>query len=122
MTSRSRKRNKYGAKQVIVDGRTFHSDGEANRYLQLKLLQRAGEITDLECQPKFHITCGGNPVLIKSKGYPNGRKATYSADFRYVDTRRGLVVEDFKGFDTYESRLKRALIEAEYGLKVEIVK
>ncbi len=115
--------NKYNARRVVVDGIKFDSQGEANRYQQLLLLEKAGEITDLKRQPFFYFV---HPVtkkhlVIKSKGYPNGRKVKYVADFSYR-TADGLVVEDYKGFDTDVSRLKRAMMELFHGITVRIVK
>jgi len=36
---------KYGNKKTVVDGITFDSMREANRYRELKLLERAGKVT-----------------------------------------------------------------------------
>lgn len=59
-------------------------------------------------------------MLLKSEGYPNGRRVTYRADFAYVED--GVrVVEDVKGTDTRVSALKRAVLEAEYGIVVRVV-
>ncbi len=46
---------KYRNEKAVIDGYTFDSKKEANRYFELKMLQRAGEITALELQPKFEI-------------------------------------------------------------------
>ena len=46
-------RSKYGAKKVTVDGITFDSKKEANRWCELRLMERAGVITGLERQVKF---------------------------------------------------------------------
>jgi hypothetical protein len=120
-TSRSDTR-KYRNRPEYVDGIKFDSGLEANRYRELKLLERAGLVRDIECQPKFRLTCGGRPVLIKSQGYPNGRQATYRADFRYYDIERERqVVEDAKGYDTPGSRLRRAIVEAEFGVQVILI-
>lgn len=101
--------NKYKAKQTIVDGIKFHSTGEAIRYSHLKLLEQAGEIKDLELQPKF-VIC------------ERPRKRHYIADFRYVDVVSGeSVVEDFKGFDTPLSKLKRQLVFDRYGIDVKLI-
>lgn len=48
MRLRLRRRQKYGATRVTLDGLTFDSKREASRYLQLKLRARAGEIAQLE--------------------------------------------------------------------------
>lgn len=114
---------KYRNEKVTVDDHTFASRAEAARYRELKALERAGEIEQLELQPKFPLACGGTPILIKSKRYHNGRRALYTADFRYVVRGTGeTVVEDVKGFDTGVSRLRRAIVEAEYGITVVIVR
>ena len=47
------KSNKYGAKRTTIDGKTFDSTKEANRYTSLLLLQRAGVISDLQTQVKY---------------------------------------------------------------------
>ena len=111
---------KYRAKSVVVDGKWFASKLEAGHYSLLKTLERAGQIKELELQPVYPLTCGGKPVLIRSKGYPGGRKAKYVADLRYRDKWGAVEVVDSKGADTPVSRLKRALVEAEYGIKVEV--
>lgn len=84
-------------------------------------MERAGAIAGLELQPKFELTCGGRPVLLKSEGYPNGRRVTYRADFAYIED-GARVVEDVKGKDTRLSALKRAVLEAETGIQVRLVK
>ena len=111
--------NKYGAKRTEVDGIKFASLREARRYQDLKTMERAGIITDLVCQPAFPFIIDERPVLIRSKGYPNGRKAKYIADFSYLEN-GCRVVEDSKGMDTPVSRLKRALVEAIYGVEVRL--
>lgn len=114
--------NKYSAVREVVDGHTFPSRREARRYRQLKLMTQAGEIEDLELQPKFPLEINGRPVLIKSDGYPNGRRASYIADFRYRLTETGCtVVEDVKGMDTPVSRLKRAFVEAQFGIQIVVL-
>lgn len=98
--------HKYHAKQKTVDGIVFPSTKQANRYLELKLLERAGEIQNLktdethkadltfELQPKFRTKTGLAIRAIK-----------YIGDFRY--TENGIdIVEDAKGFKTKIFRLK----------------
>lgn len=112
------KRNKYGATKTTIDGVTFASKKEANRYCELRLLQRAGEISNLELQPAFKLAIDGRPVLIRSRGYPNGRQAKYVADFAYWDGEKR-VVEDAKGFRTDAYKLKKAIVEAMHpGLRI----
>lgn len=105
------KRSKYGNKKVRVGPHVFDSKREAQRYLILKAREDAGEISHLELQPVFKLKVGDRPVLIRSKGFPNGRQAKYVADFAYFDGQKR-VVEDAKGFRTPEYKLKKALVEA----------
>ncbi len=99
--------NKFGAKRTTVDGVTFDSRREANRWLELRLLARSGQITDLERQPAF--------VLLDDFVY-RGRKVrgiTYRADFRYKMGGQD-VVEDVKGFLTKDYQLKKKLFLAKF--------
>ena len=50
-----RRRNKYNAREVLVDGILFDSQREANRYKELKILLDHGEISDLEMQVKYEL-------------------------------------------------------------------
>lgn len=100
------KRPKYGNKKTVFDGIKFDSSKEARRYSQLKLLQRAGEISDLKLQVPF--------ILQGQLGYiltPTGRKMLYKADFTYIEGNK-LVIEDVKGFRTKEYLLKKAILAA----------
>ena len=114
--------HKYNAKRCEADGFKFASMKEARRYGELKLLLKAGWITDLELQPRFYLGTADDPVLMRSNGFPKGRRACYVADFKYYDTAlKREIVEDVKGFDTATSRLKRALVEWQYKIRVEIL-
>lgn len=101
--------SKYGSKKVLINGITFDSKKEAKRYYELKLLERAGEITELETQYKFLL----QPAFKK-----NGktiRAMYYIADFVYKDTRSGkTIVEDTKGFRTEAYNIKKKLFEYAY--------
>lgn len=111
----------------VVDGITFDSRREAARYRELKLLHRAGEITEPELQPKYPLKVYQpdgtyRDVKIRSTGYPGGRTASYTADFRYLDKRKGCqIVEDVKGMDTTASRLRRAVVEAIYRIEITLI-
>lgn len=99
--------NKYRAQRTTVDGIRFASRMEARRYTQLWLMQRAGEILDLELQPEFPVEINGIRVF------------KYVADFRYVDRATGeTIVEDTKGYKTPVYRLKKICVEAGYGIKI----
>ena len=99
------KRSKYKAIKTEVDGIVFDSKKEAKRYQELRLLERAGEISNLELQPKYVITINGQKVC------------TYVGDFRYF-TNSKRVVEDCKGFRTPVYRLKRKLLSIVYNVTV----
>lgn len=105
--------SKYGAKRTEVDGITFDSKKESERYRELKILERANEIYDLEIQPRFEL----------QEGYEiNGRrvrKIEYVADFSYRDAKtRELVVEDAKGHRTDVYKIKKKLFEHKYGIEI----
>ncbi len=111
----SRKGHKYGATRTTVDGVNFHSKAEARRYAQLRLLERAGEIRDLELQPSFELMV---PEAITAK---HRKVGTYCADFRYerfVDGRWRRIVEDVKGVRTSTYLLKKRMVEAQYGIEI----
>ncbi len=97
----------------------FHSKAEAERWKGLKLLERVGRISELKRQVVFPLVINGRAVLLRSKGYPNGRKAKYTADFTYMEMGI-LVAEDSKGYDQPESRFRRAVAEAVYHMQIRI--
>ena len=99
--------SKYRSVRTTVDGITFHSKREANRYSELKLLERCEKITFLELQVPYKLKVNG--ILI----------ATYIADFRYLDVATmKTVVEDAKGVITPTYRMKAKLMEALYQIKI----
>lgn len=95
--------SKYGNKKVELDGFLFDSKRESQRYVELKLLERAGEIENLELQPQF-------PCIVNKK-----KICIYIADFRYVEKGR-TVIEDSKGVRTDVYKIKKKLVEALYGV------
>lgn len=100
----SAKRNKHNAKKTVVDNIRFDSMAESRRYLHLKARLAAKEISGLELQPKFNLTCGDYLVC------------TYRADFLYKEKgRKKPVVEDYKGQETPLFRLKRKMFLALFG-------
>ena len=134
MAYRGWRRNgtKFNATKVTIDGHTFDSKKEANRYLELKLLERAGTITDLQLQVKFElipaqytpdevkVLKSGKEKIIKGKCLE--RECSYIADFVYTDLRTGkTVVEDSKGMRTPEYVIKRKLLRYRYGIAIQEV-
>ena len=94
---------KYNNRKTVVDGIKFDSKGEARRYSELKLLQRAGEISDLKLQPRFEL-------LPKQK---DERAINYTADFMYQEGTE-TVVEDFKGKATRDYIMRRKMFKYRY--------
>ena len=102
---------KYNAKKTEVDGITFDSKIEAMRFTQLRLLERAGEISDLVLQPEFQILRG----WISPETGEKVRSRFYIGDFQYLDVNsQQLIVEDVKGMETTEFRLKWDLVKSQY--------
>lgn len=99
------RQNKYNAKKTRVDGITFDSKHEANRYSSLMLLKHAGKIQNLSLQVRFKLR-GADGEFLRSD---SGRTLVYVADFVYGDVESGkTVIEDAKGVRTPEYRLKKA--------------
>lgn len=104
--------SKYGNKRTQVDGYTFDSLAEARRYGELRLMEKAGEIRDLQVHPVFDLTC-------PTESGVRGRVAAYEADFVYIDNRINCqVVEDVKGVRTAMYRLKKKWLKLEYGIEI----
>ena len=107
------KRNKYGAKK----SGGYDSKKEYGRANQLKLLQRAGLISDLREQVSYE--------LIPAHRFEDGsleRACRYIADFVYTDNSTGLtVVEDAKGVRTKEYVIKRKLMLYMHGIRIKEV-
>lgn len=103
-----RRRHKFNAKRVEVDGIWFDSQKEAARYGELQMLVKAGAIIGLILQPEFSLVV--RDVLI----------CKYRADFRYTDLTRGgeIIVEDVKGFLAPTYRLKRKLMRAIFSIEI----
>ena len=129
MAYRGWRRNgtKYNATKCLVDGIEFASKREANRYLKLRLLERAGEISDLRLQVDFELIpnqyrtekrYGKNGKPLKDKEVLLERKVVYRADFVYTDKDGKTVVEDTKGFRTTEYVLKRKMFLYKYGFPI----
>lgn len=101
---------KFKNVRVTVDGLSFASKKEARRYGELKLLERAGSISELELQPVFRLEVNG--VLV----------CKYIADFRWFDPLLGkTVVEDVKSPATRKHpvyRIKVKLLKALTGIAV----
>lgn len=116
-----KKKGRYGnVRKPEHDGIRFDSKRELVRYMDLKLLERAGEIKDIRVHPKYPITIGGVPIMVALNQHkPWGRHLTYEADFEYWELSSNRtwvsVIEDVKmqsGHRTDVYKLKRALMKA----------
>lgn len=101
--------SKYHSKKVIVDGIKFDSKRESERYINLKILEKAGMIKELELQKVFEL----QPTFKKEgKTY---RKITYVADFFYYDNHlKRYIAEDVKGYKTEVYKIKKKMFEYVY--------
>lgn len=89
------KKNKLGNIKVEYDGHKFDSKREAQRYAELKLLQKSGQISELQTQVKFQLI----PSQRDANGKVVERAVSYIADFVYFDKRTSeTVAEDVKGY------------------------
>lgn len=99
--------NKFKAIPTVVEGIRFDSRGESVRYLELRNLERAGIIKNLERQPEFEIAINGKLCF------------KYRADYSYDED--GIrIIEDFKSDATKTPvyRIKKKCVEAAYGIKI----
>ena len=110
---KAEKRRKDRNRKIVVDGETFDSQKEANRWQELKLMQKAGEIADLKRQVPYVLI----PAQKNERGRVIERECKYVADFTY--TRFGdTIVEDTKGMRTKEYIIKRKLMLQVFGIRI----
>lgn len=108
--------NKYRNRKIVVDNIKFDSILEANRYQELKLLQRAKQISNLRLQVPFLLQEG-----FKKNGKTH-REIKYIADFVYEENGQ-TIVEDTKGICTEVFKIKQKLFEYKYpDLELKIIK
>ena len=115
------KKSKYGNKKTEIDGVVFDSFKEGNRFKELKLLQKYGEINELKLQEPFELipalrepdSIGKRGGIKKGKTIENA--VIYKADFVYFDNKKQrMIVEDSKGFKTKDYIIKRKLMKQIY--------
>ena len=117
-------RNKYHNQKYSADGEVFDSKKEFQRWQELKILEKAGEISELRRQVPFELLpVQREPDKIGPRG---GRKpgrviereAVYIADFVYKDADGREVIEDCKGMRTKDYILKRKLLLFRFGIRI----
>jgi hypothetical protein len=103
----SEKKHKYNAKPGYLDGIYFDSQAEMERYAELKLLKTARAIKDFRVHPRYQISMG----------------RYYEADFEVIYPDGHVEVEDVKGYETPEFKLKADLFREKYpDLILKIIK
>lgn len=108
---------KYNAIPTVLDGIRFASKGEAHHYAELRLRERAGEISNLTLQPSFVL----QEKFTDASGVKH-RAIKYVGDFKYLENGR-TVVEDFKGVETPAFKIKSKLFRALYrDIELRVVK
>ena len=108
--------NKYKNKKITINRYVFDSIAEGKRYKELVLLEKTGQISELELQPKF---------LLQDSFKKNGktyRKIEYIADFKYKENGQ-TIIEDVKGIQTDVFKIKHKMFEKTYpNLTLKIIK
>ena len=123
---------KYNNKKVEIDGIVFDSQREAKRYHELKILEKAGIIKNLQMQVKYILIPEyREPDIVGSRGgIKKGkiieRECSYIADFVYQENGK-IVVEDVKGYRDPSSAgyakfvIKRKLMLHVHGIRISEV-
>lgn len=106
--------NKYHNIPTTVNGITFDSRKEAERYIVLRGMEKAGTIQNLRLQVPYKLS---EPYKIAGKTV-KGTK--YIADFVYTLNGRE-IVEDVKGVKTAAYRIKRNWMHEKYGIVIREV-
>ena len=127
----SMKPTKYHSRKITVDSETLDSKKEYRRFCELSLLERAGEITNLQRQVKFVLIPAQYEEYERystktGKRLKNGRRVverecSYIADFVYKNYAGETVVEDTKGFRTTDYIIKRKLMLWVHGIRIREV-
>ncbi len=115
---------KYRNVKTTLDGISFDSRKEANRYAELRILEKAGLIQNLQMQVKYVLipeqrepdTLGARGGV--HKGRLIEKECAYIADFVYEEDGK-TVVEDTKGFRTKDYIIKRKLMLKVHGIRIK---
>lgn len=124
-----KKGSKYHNEPVTVDGIRYDSKNEMRRFNFLKLMEKAGEISNLRYHVKFELIPAitkEEVVHLKTKDKVVTKVVQsaryYEADFVYLNKKGEEIVEDFKGQETDLFKFKAALFFYKYGKQITIVK
>lgn len=106
--------SKYHSHKIKTQDGVFDSQIEYRRWCELKLLQRAGRISDLKRQVKYELI----PSQRGKDGKVVEKSVTYIADFVYKENGQE-VVEDAKGVRTDVYIIKRKLMLFRHGIRIK---
>ena len=114
LPEKEEKTSKYRNQKTTVNGIVFDSKKEAQRYEELLLMLKSGEISDLRLQVEFtlqeaYTTHTGQKV----------RAIRYKADFAYIKNNER-IVEDVKSKATKTQvyAIKKKMLMDKYGVKI----
>lgn len=111
--------HKYRNRKTQIENIVFDSQKEAQRYCELKLLEKKGEISQLQRQVPFELIpaeVGADKKKLRS--------IVYLADFVYLTEKDGEPqkhIEDVKGVKTAVYKLKKRLMWHLYRINIEEV-
>ena len=108
-------KSKYHSRKQTIDGHVFASKREAQRYSELKMLEKAGEISNLELQKRFELIPSQ-----RINGKVVERPCYYVCDFAYCEGGKQ-VIEDAKGMKTEVYKIKKKLMLYKYGIAIKEV-
>lgn len=131
-----KRRSKYRSQKITRDGITFDSVKEYRRFCELRLLEKAGEIQNLERQKPFELIPAQYEEIPTGEFYKRGERkgqpkmkrvciensVVYNADFVYTENGK-TVVEDTKSkaTKTKDYIIKRKLMLSVHGIKIREV-
>ncbi len=106
-------RSKYGNHKVVVDGeKVADSQHEYRRLNELKVLERVGEIKDLQTQVRYKLIPAQVICGMKVRG------VDYVADFVYWTKNDKFICEDAKGHRTDAYIIKRKMMKLIHNIDV----
>lgn len=113
--------SKYGNRKTVVDNITFDSQKEANRYADLKLLQKTGEISNLQLQEKFALSVNGEHICNYIADFTYYTKTFVNKGQESEEVHLWRKVEDVKSEHTRKLpvyRIKKKLMKAIYNIDI----
>lgn len=112
MVDKVKSKSKFKNIRVEFEGMKFDSKGELARFIELRNLASAGEISSLKRQVRYELA---PHVFLNGKKKP---ALAFWADFVYYDKWGNEIVEDFKGKITTAYRIKKHLMKHVHGVDI----